>query len=428
MDYTMFRRRLTQLRYKVLEDLRFVRTAADTAAWSHINPAQVFVDDIQAAINDCPVGGVVVIAKGTYKATSTPSYYTSRGFSGTYYYSHHINKSIHLQGSYEGDESSFLNGTSSSKTVISGDILNTGIYTDYSLSCLVITQSGVEVSGVHFTQCYEPSFSNAYALGGLLVVTTIGTNYSVNSLAVNNCEFSYGYCKAGAAMIFRSTYGTADISNCEVHNCSSVGVSKPPIYFDCSSTITFFYLVCRDWLCGNFSVGWMNNSTAKVTFINSLFHSNGTAASLFGGKTGFFTLINCTISAYNRVIAGNTSTQLCYLVAKNCIIYDAVGINGSYVDTANQWFYNCNLIGSGGSGENWNTALGNDGGGNIESDPLFVDEVGLDFSLSDTSPCIDAGDNQWNTESEDLLGNPRITDGDGDSVDTIDMGCYEFQT
>ena len=43
-----------------------------------------------------------------------------------------------------------------------------------------------------------------------------------------------------------------------------------------------------------------------------------------------------------------------------------------------------------------------------------------------TSPGIDAGLNNFTTQTTDILGNTRIIDGNGDGVATIDMGAYEY--
>ena len=78
---------------------------------------------------------------------------------------------------------------------------------------------------------------------------------------------------------------------------------------------------------------------------------------------------------------------------------------------------------------------GDDGGGNIDVDPLFVDPEGGDFSLLPTSPCIDAGNNVYLPDD--------INDLDGDGVTAeplprdfigapraigpaVDMGAFEF--
>jgi hypothetical protein len=73
-----------------------------------------------------------------------------------------------------------------------------------------------------------------------------------------------------------------------------------------------------------------------------------------------------------------------------------------------------------------------DGGGNIDSDPLFVNGYELDAG----SPAIDAGDNTQPELADvltDLGGDPRFADdlGTDDTgigmAPVIDMGAYEFQ-
>ena len=84
---------------------------------------------------------------------------------------------------------------------------------------------------------------------------------------------------------------------------------------------------------------------------------------------------------------------------------------------------------SGGSGGGWDTAVGTDGGNNIDADPLFVQNgdastvppTAGDLHLQSGSPAVNAGLNSAvpNTVSTDLDGNPRIQD------TTVDMGAYE---
>ena len=76
--------------------------------------------------------------------------------------------------------------------------------------------------------------------------------------------------------------------------------------------------------------------------------------------------------------------------------------------------------------EGWTGAFG--GTGNIADDPQFVDEAGGNLRLTGGSPAVDAGNNAAVPPDlpEDLEGNPRIVDGDGDSIAVVDMGVYEF--
>ncbi len=67
--------------------------------------------------------------------------------------------------------------------------------------------------------------------------------------------------------------------------------------------------------------------------------------------------------------------------------------------------------------------------GNIVQDPLFFHSGDHPYSLEDGSPCIDTGTPDTlglNLPYNDIIGNTRIWDGDGDGVNTIDMGPYEY--
>ena len=79
------------------------------------------------------------------------------------------------------------------------------------------------------------------------------------------------------------------------------------------------------------------------------------------------------------------------------------------------------IQGSGGSGAGWDASFGADIGGNLDSDPLFVDLSSGDLHLGQWSPAIDSGDDLApNLPQTDLDGNPRIVGA------AADMGAYEY--
>jgi len=68
--------------------------------------------------------------------------------------------------------------------------------------------------------------------------------------------------------------------------------------------------------------------------------------------------------------------------------------------------------------------------GNIDADPLFIEDPDYPFVISQNSPCVDAGTLNLPEgvilPSIDILGNPRVYDGNDDGVTMIDIGCVEW--
>jgi parallel beta-helix repeat protein len=166
-----------------------------------------------------------------------------------------------------------------------------------------------------------------------------------------------------------------------------------------------------------------NDSDSSVTVIGCTF-SNNTASDSGGGMCNWD---NSSPTMTNCILWGNTA---------------AAG-NEIYNNSSTPLISYCNIAGCGGSGGTWDSLLGTDSGGNIDSDPLFVDADGEDdifgtaddnLRLSPGSPCIDAADSNsvpadfadldadGDTDERtplDLDGYPRIVG------TVVDMGAYE---
>jgi hypothetical protein len=112
--------------------------------------------------------------------------------------------------------------------------------------------------------------------------------------------------------------------------------------------------------------GGINEGTCNPRFINMSFYKNG------------------TYGIINKINNGTCVPQLTNVILWNESINNAGG--------AVPEIDHCLIEASNGSGPGWASNLGNDGGGNIDADPLWADPDGRIFALLAGSPALNAGD------------------------------------
>jgi hypothetical protein len=177
--------------------------------------------------------------------------------------------------------------------------------------------------------------------------------------------------------------------------------------------------------------GGMCNFFSDLTVTNCLFYNHNVehGAGMANIESNPI-LLNCTFTNNSAGYGGAIENWNSSPLIKSCIFWGNFGYRG------NDIFNGCydsnnpcapivsfsNIFACGSSGSYWNDNIGIDGGGNIDTDPLFVNPTENDFRLFKESPCIDAGDPRFEPlpDETDLDGNKRLMGS------FVDMGCYEF--
>jgi predicted outer membrane repeat protein len=164
----------------------------------------------------------------------------------------------------------------------------------------------------------------------------------------------------------------------------------------------------------------------NVVFAGNNMESGGDGSVLFmngynsNADPCFPSLINCTITGNHAFFSFYGSESL---------INGDDSSNATVVNSIS-WYNNYDMNRLYHSTVSYSNVGGNQAGtGNINEDPLFEGAGDHPCQITSGSPCIDAGTPDTtglNLPLTDLIGNFRIWDGDGDGVERIDMGAYEF--
>ena len=161
----------------------------------------------------------------------------------------------------------------------------------------------------------------------------------------------------------------------------------------------------------------------NVTVSGNIAYYGGGIFTSFANSDHFINLTNVTISGNMANTGGGMFNDDSTPTLRNTIVWgNSTGVHNHYQYNIFPPTYSHCLI----------QDLNPEGEGNIDGtqnypkmfanaiDPSQAPTTEGDYSLVAGSPCINAGNNNYNTTSTDLAGNPRIFDG------TIDMGAYEY--
>ena len=245
-----------------------------------------------------------------------------------------------------------------------------------------------------------------------------------------NCTFSGNAAGYGGGINLH--FGNpSTVTNCTFRgNTASYSGGGMDIYSGNPSTVT------NCTFSGNMAVGGggMAVSHNSSIVINCIYSGNTAriGGGMLNGSYASTKIINCTYTGNTAGEGGGMNNDFGSPTVNNCILWGDLATHGSeiYKGTSISKFYHCDIQGSGGSGAQWDSALGTDGGGNIDADPLFMDATnpaGADglwrttddgLMLKVNSPCINAG-TSTGAPIKDIL--DQLRNG------APDLGAYEYQ-
>ena len=181
-----------------------------------------------------------------------------------------------------------------------------------------------------------------------------------SNIKLLNCTFKENQARYGGAVFIVD--GTAEITNC------------------------FFFGNTADDRAGGLEINYSSGYVVNCTFVDN--------SALYGGGIQYYCHRNNNLVLNNTILWDNTATYGAQI---------SMGFRG--ILHVNY----CNIQGG------WT------GEGNIDAEPVFFDPENVDYHLSVTSPCINAGSNSViDANYPDLDGNARILNG------IVDMGAYEY--
>ncbi|MEY3144315.1 MAG: hypothetical protein RLY21_2808 [Planctomycetota bacterium] len=405
--------------------IRYVRADLTTGANNGTSWADAYrgVGGIASALSASVSGDQIWVAAGTYKPTTT----LDRGAALT------LKSGVALYGGFNGTESKLAQRDfAANPTIVTGDLAGndngTANLTDNSYRIFV--GSGVAATAIldGFTirsaNANGSSASNWDRGGGIIILNS-------GNPTVRNCTFIANRCTFGGAAAYVFT-ASATFSDCRFEN--NVGGSFGGA-FDMNNVIGNFERCVFIGNSASRAGACESYGGSQTKYTNCIFAGNTATGS--GGGGALWIGVSSAVTVRNSTFVANTATSLAGCIINtggsstigNSILWANTGPGGTTV--GNQ------LTNSGGSTNVTYSIVqgGFTGTGNLNINPLFVDQTNRDFRLQAASPAIDSGSNTLVPTGTVLdfnrlprfVDDPAVADTGVGTAPITDRGAHERQ-
>ena len=343
-------------------------------------------------------GDQIWAAKGTYK----PFYAYEMG--GTRFYHFRMVNGGAIYGGFAGTETATNQRINygvgqANETILSGDLDSDGRDNDDCYH-VIYNPSGLGLTSSAILDGFTIKGGNAngtapHNYGG-------GIYNNSNSPTIRNCTISDNAAAYGGGTYNES--GNPSITNCLFSN-NTATTQGGGIYSNISSSPSVINCVFS-----TNSAAWggglsYNSSNGNATITNCTFTSNSASSGgggMYIANTPTYTTINNSIIWGNAAPYGNQIYTTGYETLNNTCISNGTGdIDGTLNSYSNLIF----------------------------TDPQFATASSYPYNIYGTSPCADAGNNSYISESYDIRGSsyPRKLNKTDGTSGTVDMGAYEYK-
>lgn len=317
-----------------------------------------------------------------------------------------------------------------------------GFNSSFTLSDVVVDRNSASIGAGVYNSSGSPTLENITITGNRSEITGAGMeNQNGSNPFLNNVVISDNYAQSSGGGMHNQE-SSPDLFN--VFFSGNSGFNGGGIHNVLNSSPVLQNVIIIGNTARSDGGGMYSFDGSSPNLVNVMIAGNSAG----NGGGGLFNIRNSLPVLTNVTLTGNTAFRGGGIfnannsspVLNNVIVWENMAAGDSQTTGAS--IYNNNvgtvpeishsLIANSGGSSNWNSDVGQDGGNNIDADPGFTNPPGEDYSLLNTSPAINGGDPAANLSlfpggpdnPVDLVGNPRVFDGE---TDVIDIGAYEFQ-